>query len=423
MNSTVSTLFDALIIGCGPAGTTCAIRLKQLNPHLKIAIVDRQAFPRDKPCGDGLGPGVHKVIHDLGLLHIFNGCAAIEKLIVSSPDGSVLNSELPEMDKNLKPMGYVIPRQKFDNTLLEYARSLDVVFYEKYELVNFNDIADFETAVTIKSDTEEIKLKTKVLIGADGARSKMRRLLNVPFNSDKHTGISKRYYCTIEGTIEPALQLDFLKNINPGYGWLFTINENYGNIGVFIDVSKLKKRKLDLDTIFDTYLDFINTQTKVKIIAETKATYMLPYGSELPPLVHTKNKVLIGDAASMINPFTGEGIYYSMYAGFSLADTIFDKITDTDKLTLGLAAFEKQFKAKFKRHYKINNVGKWLMNSPFSNIAIKACQKDLNFLKKVIELMMGDRKKFNPLTIVKMCFKEIPAITGSIMRYVQNKSL
>jgi len=396
--------YDVVIIGGGPTGAICAISLKKLNPKLKVCIVDRQKFPRDKSCGDGLGPGVNQIVTELGLSSLFKDSAPIEKLIMTSPNGYELNSELPKMG-DIKPLGFVIPRKKFDNELFTEARNHDVSVIEEYEIADFNDAGKYNTAVTVKKDADEIILKTKLLVGADGARSKVRRLLDIPYNTESNTGIAIRYYCEMEGYDELSLRLDFLKELNPGYGWLFPVSTKFANIGVGIDVSKMKSRNLNLEEMFESYAAYLSKKLKIKLVDGSKLSYILPYGSQLPKLV-SGNKIILGDAASMINPFTGEGIFYGMFAGKSLAEHIAQKIgAGGNELDDALTKFEKDFRKRFVSHYKINNTTKHLMNSVFSNLAIKASSKDPEILKEGIELMMGDRRSMSPLNIFKILVK------------------
>jgi geranylgeranyl reductase family protein len=396
--------YDVVIIGGGPTGSICAICLKKLNQKLKVCIVDRQKFPRDKSCGDGLGPGVNQVITDLGLNHLFRDSTPIEKIIVTSPSGYEANSELPKMGK-IKPLGFVIPRSKFDNELIIEARKHNVSIIEEYEITDFKDAGKYNTEVTIRKDSDDIIIKTKLLIGADGARSKVRRLLNIPYNSDSNTGIAIRFYCEMEGYNELSLRLDFLKELNPGYGWLFPVNTKFANVGVGIDVSKLKSRNLNLEEMLNSYVDYLGRKISIKLVEGSKLSYILPYGSQLPRLVNS-NKILLGDAASMINPFTGEGIFYGMYAGKSLAEFISQKINDSGRqLDDALVKFEKDFRKRFISHYKTNNTTKYLMNSRFSNLAIKASNKDPEILKEGIELMMGDRRSMSLYNILKILVK------------------
>jgi geranylgeranyl reductase family protein len=400
----INNEFDVVIVGGGPSGSICGISLKKLNPQLRVCILEKEKSPRYKACGDGIGPGIVNIIKDLGLNSILNNREVIDKLAVTSPNGYQLLSDLPQIG-NSKPVGYVIPRYEFDSYLLSCAKNIGVIVFEETEFLHFKDVGDFETNVVVKNTNEEFKITTKILVGADGARSKLRELLGIPFNSDKNTGIALRYYCEIENYNNKFLRLDFLKEINPGYGWIFPINNKLANIGVGVDLSKLKKKNINLNEMFESYRKYINIEFGVKIIDGTKKSSILPYGSQLPTLVNGLNKVLIGDAGSMINPFTGEGIFYGMIAANTLAKCISDKFCSNQVLSESLLSFESQFRNQFVKHYKINRSLKHLMGTRFSNVAIKASHKNQEILKEGIELAMGERRGFSLFKIIKIIFK------------------
>lgn len=396
--------FDVVIIGGGPTGSICGICLKKLNSNLRVCVVDKEKFPRLKACGDGLGPGVNKIITDLGLNSIFKNHESIEKLKITSPNGFQLVSNLPKIG-DIQPVGYVFPRKEFDSQLISIARNYGVIIFEEWEYSSYNDMGNFNTNVKIKKNSDEIFLNTKILIGADGAKSKLRSQLNIPFNSKEHTGVALRYYCKVENYNAKDLRLDFLKEIYPGYGWVFPINKNLVNIGVGVDMHKIERKKINLNKMFESYINYLNTKIIVNKIEETKLSSILPYGSQLAPLVNFNNKILIGDSASMINPFSGEGIFYGMTAASILANNIYNKFENDEILKNALQDFESQFRNRFCKHYKINHYLKYLMGTRFSNLAIKASNYNTEILKEGIELVMGERRGLSLIKIIRIIFK------------------
>ncbi len=111
---------DVCIIGAGPAGATAACRLAERG--IDALLIDRARFPRDKVCGDGVGPRAVRVLEKLGLYPSegFPGTFGLEGIRIGSPNGGVL--EVPVGDGGLEAKaGYVIPRERFDGWLLEQA--------------------------------------------------------------------------------------------------------------------------------------------------------------------------------------------------------------------------------------------------------------------------------------------------------------
>src|SRR5688572_9115820 len=105
---------DVAVIGAGPAGAIAAYCAARRG--LRVALVDQRTFPRDKACGDGLGPGVAKLLRQVGLGHVVAGEVAADAVTVYGPDGTALDSALPSIAGDLVD-GYVVPRAEFDDRL------------------------------------------------------------------------------------------------------------------------------------------------------------------------------------------------------------------------------------------------------------------------------------------------------------------
>src|SRR5262249_18421987 len=124
--------------------------------------------------------------------------------------------------------------------------------------------------------------------------------------------------------------------------------------------------------------------------------HILPYGSELPLLAHPHvQAALIGDAGSMINPLTGEGIFYGMFAGELLGRLLARAVAKPDFNTIATAliGYESQFRCRFERHFDLNwKIKQKVESSQWCNMVINACRKDKIVMGDLIELMMGDKK-------------------------------
>jgi 2-polyprenyl-6-methoxyphenol hydroxylase-like FAD-dependent oxidoreductase len=102
------------IVGTGPAGTTCANALL-MGGAASSVLIDKAHFPRDKPCGDGLGPGVISIFDELGLQDILSSHLRVMQMSITGPFGGRLLFDATEL-RRPSPLGYVIPRRVFDHT-------------------------------------------------------------------------------------------------------------------------------------------------------------------------------------------------------------------------------------------------------------------------------------------------------------------
>lgn len=384
-------VWDVVIVGGGPAGSTLANSLRLSDPSLSVCVVDRARFPRDKPCGDGISPGAVAILRDLQVDGILAGYAPVDVLIVRSPGGSTSKGPLPEVNGS-SPMGYVIPRATFDDHLLSAARLRGAVVLEG---TTFED-ASTEAATghwsihVRRDDAAGVVLRSRILIGADGARSSVRRLLGVPFNTARHTGVALRAYGHLREADEAALLLDFKRDLLPAYGWTFPVTGDLVNVGVGIDVPRYKTSRKNLKDIAAIFFGHIANEVDVDL-ATCRAS-MIPYGSYLPRLAHVR-AALIGDAGSMVNPLTGEGIYYGMWAGAWLGRELPAAIR-ANKVESGLRHFEKVFRDHFSEHFRTNRLMKIMVTNRFwCDIVIRAAARDQRVLAKSIYLMMGGGRR------------------------------
>lgn len=396
--------FDVAIIGAGPSGSAAACACRQ-NGVPSVALIDKATFPRDKSCGDGLGPGVVRVMEELDLGDALDAFEPINALAVSSPSGLTVSGPLPLVGGK-KPVGYVIPRKKFDDILFRSAVASGATDLSGNEFVG----AEFDASarvwkISLSSQGDSRVVTARYLVGADGPRSKVRRILGQPFNDDDHTGTAVRVYCRGTGGSDAALRLDFMKQLLPAYGWVFPIDKETANIGVGIDVSRYQERKRHLNTLLADYEALL---PHLSCDPSTRLAFILPYGSQLPKLSFASQQAaLIGDAGSMVNPLTGEGIYYGMWAGQELGKHL---ATALKRGTASLLSrYELEFRAKFEEHYKTNQIMKKRVAHPvWCDFVLSACAGDKRILGELIDLMMGDRKHLSLALLGKI------ALTGRL---------
>ena len=111
--------YSFAIIGAGPAGATCANALLR-DGATSLVLIDKARFPRDKVCGDGIGPGIIAILDDLGLQDVLSAYPRVAQMSMTSPLGGRMALDTT-LFRRRSPLGYVIPRLTFDHALLTAA--------------------------------------------------------------------------------------------------------------------------------------------------------------------------------------------------------------------------------------------------------------------------------------------------------------
>ena len=389
-----TTLYDVLIIGAGPSGSNAAISYKNLNPNLKVGLIDKSVFPRDKSCGDAIGPGVISALKRFNNQHILDNEPQVVSTTLYGPENIGIQNYIPEVKNKEDSIVYVIPRIDLDNRIINLAKDLDVDVFEGYSFVSFEKDSDNKLVVEIKNGDNITKLGTKILVGADGANSRVRKQLNVNTNSDWHKAIAIRAYIDSPNYLEIFKERTLMFEINvsaeKGYAWAFPSKGNLLNIGIGVPLNIFKKEKLDINVLLQ---DFITQLTNRGVVVENirdEKSYLLPFASSRPKFKNDINVALIGDASSMINPMSGEGIFYGMEAGYLLAKNTYNLI-DSPDLTKGIADYEKAFSKRFRKHYLSCALARLLLQSPFmTKRLLKVASNDQNTIDFVVELLFDE---------------------------------
>ncbi len=325
--------FDVLIIGAGPAGASAALSLSKY-PELRVGILDKAQFPRDKICGDALSGNVISTLKSLSP-SLYARFQAFPDKIGSfgirfiAPNGKHLDVPFKSLKVQVtETPGFICKRVDFDNFLVSEVKALSNVTLHEGTAVESVQI----TSVFVKTNRSTIS--AALLIGADGANGVTTRTLATFKPEEAHFCAGLRaYYKNVSGMhAQNFIELHFLPELLPGYFWIFPLPNGEANVGLGILSKVVKKKRLDLKKlllhIIDTHPEIAPRFKHAKRIDEIRG-YGLPLGSKRRAL-SGERFMLTGDAASLIDPFSGEGIGNAMKSGKLAAEVAHESFLQQD---------------------------------------------------------------------------------------------
>jgi menaquinone-9 beta-reductase len=306
--------YDAVVVGAGPAGSIAALVLARGGA--RVALADKAAFPRDKACGDLIGPRGVQVLADLGLTVPDAGHGS--DLLAVGPSGH--RSRLPAFPGRSYPgHGIVVPRVAFDNALREAALAAGAVGIRAR--ISAVEKGPDDTVRAVLADGQ--RLAGNVIIGADGALSTVARLTGMLDSAAALWGFAVRAYVPGEVPLPLLVLLESAPwRIYPGYGWLFPGADGQANVGIGIGMGGTR-HSAPLREDLDRFTTLLRSRGDLRPDAEPGSVIggWLRMGGTGTPAA-AGNVLLVGDAAGLINPLQGEGIAPAMISARLAAEAV-----------------------------------------------------------------------------------------------------
>ncbi len=289
----MSRVHDLIVVGAGPAGSAAAIAALRARPDAGVLLLDTADFPRDKVCGDGIAPHALDVLDGLGVDTgaLVAGTRPVTRLHLRSPGGR-------HARRSTARPAHVVPRQDFDARLLDVARAAGATVAR-------------HRVRTVRVGRDDVVvdgvLRARVVIGADGAESTVRRQVGAGRPRRGTVALALRGYADAAEFPEGEQLLTMTRLHWPAYAWVFPIGDGRANVGYGELVQDRVPTRAHLE-------QRLRALVPPGLVPDTLRGHRLPLSNGRPALAHGP-VLLAGDAASLINPLTGEGIFYAVLSG------------------------------------------------------------------------------------------------------------
>ena len=356
---------DVLVIGGGPAGSSCAYWLAEAG--WDVALVEKKTFPRVKTCGDGLTPRSVRQLQDMGLEGSLAGAHRYTALKAHA-FGKVLDLPWPE-HPSFPSYGYVVTRHDLDALVNERAAKAGATVWQGTEAVE--PLLDTAVApgpgtplpscvgavVKEKATGQTREVRARYVVVADGANSRFGRALGTARNRSQPMGMALRGYYTSPGHDQPFIEshLDIRDgegNVVPGYGWIFPLGDGRVNVGVGLLSTDRRWKGVNTTTLMHHFVAWAPKEWEL-----SEATSLgpatggrLPMGLAVGPRVGATTLV-VGDAAGTINPFNGEGIAYGYETGRLAAASVGEALSGGG--VAALQRYEERLDDAYGLYYKV----------------------------------------------------------------------
>lgn len=362
------------IVGGGPGG--CAAALQLAKHGVPVVLLEKALFPRDKVCGDALSGKVMRALErlDAKLTQAVKRDAhalASWGVVFVAPSGRALRVPFTREIGLGEAPGAILPRVHFDALLFERVKRCEgITALEEAAARSFTRIpGGWRIELDGRNGFPERHVECELIIDASGANSSFaRHVAGLPMDPRHHAAGVRAYFRGVkELDAHGFIELLFLKDLLPGYLWVFPLPDGRANVGLGLRSDVVKKRRIDLKA---EMLRLLTTHPQLRDrFADARmeggiSGMGLPLASKRYP-ISGDGYLLVGDAAHLIDPFTGEGISHAMISGAHAADVARDALAEHDLSGRRLRAYDERVWKRLGKELAISTRLQRLADKPW----------------------------------------------------------
>mgnify|MGYP002724183737 FL=1 len=365
---------DVVVVGGGPAGASTAFHLATLG--FDVAVLERNSFPRDKVCGDGLTPAA---VSELSLMGMDTEGWARNRGLRVKGGGNEVYFEWPEQ-VSLPSYGMARERAVLDEELINHAVAAGARLYTDVRVTeairnNQGRVTGVVGTVGRGRDKRQVEAHAPLVVDAGGVSARLATSVGIEKKRNRPMGVAARTYFrsprSDDEWMESHLELWDGEPGNsallPGYGWIFPLGNGLVNVGLGSVSSDATSSALPYREVFRRWVSHLPEEwgfEEENQVGPLRSA-ALPMSFNRKPH-YTNGIALVGDAGGMVSPFNGEGIAPALKSGRFLANaaaSAFGRSTQSG-FDLALSAYPEQLKEVYGGYYSLGRVFVALIENP-----------------------------------------------------------
>ena len=391
---------DVIVVGAGPGGSAAAYHMARHG--LRVLLLEKTTFPREKVCGDGLTPRATRQLIRMGVDTSEKAGWLQNRGLRVIGGGVRLELDWPEL-ASFPSYGLVRTRLDFDDMLAKRAVEAGAILRTGVNVIGPVLDAD-DRAIGVQArvgpDKEPVEYRAPLIVAADGVSGKLPLAMGLAKRDDRPIGVAvRRYYRSParadDDYLESWLELRSAQDrerLLPGYGWIFGLGDGRVNVGLGILNSSSAFGKTNYKAMLTDWLGTTPDDWGMRDEANADGPILgaaLPMGFNRVPH-YTRGVMLVGDSGGMVNPMNGEGIAYAMESGELAAEVAVQALArpagaDRER---ALQAYPAELKLRFGGYYRLGGMFVKLIGNPqVMRIATKHGMPHPTLMRFVLKLL------------------------------------
>ena len=372
---------DAVVVGGGPAGSATALQLAARG--WDVLLLDRARFPRDKPCGEFLTPAARTYLEALGVWRELRdqGLSDVPSMRIVAPSGRAAEYRTGSDD----PAGYSIRRTKLDAILLNAARSAGVEIREGVSVrgLVLEEKRVVGVAATMRGSSECESVRARLVVGADGTHSVVARTLGIvrPIPRMQRIAIVS-HWNNLRGS--PNIEMRSAKGLVCGVGSLAGESANVTVVARTSEAAQIAGRPVEFlqGAIAGRFPDLAE---RLESATREPAVRTVGCFAHVTKRASVAGAMLVGDAATFVDPFTGEGVYFGLSGARMAAEVADECLRAGDLSERSLARYDARRQELKQRYLLCGIVQAVVRTPPLLERVVRSCGREPLTLARLMQ--------------------------------------